>query len=1418
MKKVFFTMALLFYALAYGQSTCLQAEALTIELPEQCNLTAHSFGSGDQYFWFSFTATSTGIDFVVQSDPQQTNPIYFTTVDLQQGDCYNVTPIDQQTINGNNDTLRFTGLTLGQNYQLKLERSNVSSSDDFQVCASSLAQGSYWTNNFTNSSGGVMLNCRTELNIDIETSGNLGCNEITVCINDILNLEIIAPIEISGVNPQPNPCEHYLVFENQNGAIANPVPYTEIYLTNLSFTQTGTVSFYLIPTYFPANAGAFQSITTDPEEDFLFTVHVVGEQPEAVWDSQSICQDGTATLTSLDFSTFSNVTVDGVSYPASSFQVTFNSNDFTVGTHIVEYTLTGACGPVTYTTTFTVLEENGFTVTSDNCGNTVFEFNSCILLGNFNATLNCGDGTTLTGQVVNGTIQFTHHYTTQIPVNWTFLVEYPNGIDAYSENGTFTGVVVQPITITAPEFSCELNQPITITSPSSGLSGIVWSTDPSLFFGGQGTTTLIPNQSWGNSTSDITVEVVATDANGCTYYGEVIIENCCGPKGQPPDNEYFERTYYNHTSFSGLNSQLPAGYYNAPTNVAISLPPAPSNVISTSYSFPVTLTSLIASSGWNVNNGVLQIPQTLYLNNDLIIDQSILITSSHYIRLAPNARIIVNPSVNFKMVNSTLAPKCEEMWGGILLPTLSGSLILDRVNVVGAIRGVQVVEGSDIDISTCVFVDNYIGVQIDSDGGAIPSKIKNTYFGDVTNAPLLFPYNTQLIPEKGIYLIKVINMTVGSNDPLNASPTSKGNLFHNMKIGIDATKSTFNSYRNAFYNMKHAPGQATPNEGDKYSGIRADNFKGSVNTLVAGSNTTNRNIFVLCDFGISVTRGMNLDARFNYLRDTRLRGISGEDNKTRTLSIWDNQFNSTNPNSYGVYLKNYAEGVATVNRNVFNTSAGALTNFLAKTASGIFVATVTPNIPQTTTIQGNTINNCLYSIWVLNVKSALVSNNTININFTNASVNDLTANYANIRGIIAQNADKVLIRTNTITRNNGSALDATNTQIQGIRLEICPSSEVWKNTMTRTAVGFYALGSNIGSKVECNLMQLNRNGFFMESADISNQGNASGFSAHNKWTANFLNNTSGTTINHNPNPLYYYHAPGAAFGSNPTPVIAGSPYNWFDITLNGATTTTCGNSLNETPITLTTPAQDRSREMGAVVNGGVIYDSLDVEMKHYLHQSVLSRLKQNPALQNLNQPDDASYQYYVLSMEQSPTGKLLKTQTAIANEQNDSAQVYINSLDISDPKIALTQTVETIWNSAKLNETIISTSDSLILFDIACSDPLINGSAVYQARAILDWDGTCAQMMQRSSIAVVETEQTRTNIIVYPNPSKGEFSINASSDMEKIEIIDLKGAILSTFSLDANNYEVKTQLKAGIYVLRVSLNNGTIETHKIEIH
>lgn len=1424
MQKFIFLLAILLNSIAFSQSNCDDASALTISPVDECKMQTFSYSEQMESHWFQFQATYTAANFVINSlsDPQ----VQFASVRLYSGDCSYQILEEIVTPNATSDTLIFDSLTLNQSYYIEIIRSSTLSAGNFEICATQKAADSYWTNHFYNSSGGTMLLCQTLFPANVDpTDGNQGCNDVTVCIDDELNLEIIAPLDISGVLPDPDPCPYYIVFVNQNGAVATYTPNAAAAeLTTLTFNQTGDVTFYMIPVYYPVNSVSYNTITSNPDM-FLFTIHVTGEQPQAVWDDQVICAEGEATLTALDFSTFSNVTVDGVAYPSGSFQITFNSNNFNVGTHTVVYTLTGACGPVTYTTTFTIAEENDLDVSIDNCGNAVFSYSGCGINGNFNATLNCGDGTVLTGALVNGSIIFTHHYTNTSPLTWGFLVEYPNGIDVFTQSGTYNGITVQALQLSADEYLCEMVNPITITSPS-GLTDIVWSTDPSVVFGGQGTTTLTPAMNWATSTNDITVSVTATNANGCLFEGSVTITACCGPKGQVENNEYFERTYYSHTAISGLNQLVPAGSYYAPQNVVISLPDPPALVTSTQYSNPTTLTALIAANGWTVTNGALVIPNTLYLNNDLIIDQSILLLNSRYIRLAPNARIIVNAGIVFKARNCTFAPKCDEMWGGIYANSSNSGIVLEQSNVVGAIRGIQTVNGPDIDVLSCIFVDNYIGIQVDTDAAATPNKVRNTYFGDVTGQPLLFPYNTQLIPETGILLRTVREMTIGSTATFDNTAATMGNLFQNMKRGVDAQRSTFYVYRSTFFQMKHAAGQPEPNEGDTYCGVRATNVHSPANTVTVGTLSTNRNIFVACDYGISAKTSMNMNARWSYMREIRLIGIAGVENPSCSMNIWDNQINSGNPNSWGIYVKNYQNGTAIVRRNQINNSAGSSANSFARMATGIYASSVTPNVVQTTEIIGNTVRNCLYGIWVINIQAGNVSQNNITMDYTDAVINSLSASYAPIRGVVVQNSNTAKINNNSVTRNLGFASGVTNDKLQGIRLELSPAATVWKNTLTRTSVGFYALGSSLGSKVECNHLNNNRNGFWMQSADISNQGSAinvnypNGLSAHNVWTSNLANNTDGTTIGHSlANPLRYYHQSGVTLGSNPTPIIMGIPYFWMDLTLSGTPATTCGSSFNLEPIEFTDSIIEREAELRAVVEGEVLYDSLDAEMKHYLDQATLSRLQQDSTLLNMNVPEDTDYQLYVLSMEGTETDKLLKVQEAIAMQAYDSAAVKIAALDITDPRSDLIRIVETIWNNSQLTETPISAEDSITLFDIACMDPLVNGSAVYQARAILDWDGWCTAMAARSSSANLDEENAEAVLTnVFPNPSNGQFKVEATDEITTVLLYDLKGTLIQFNEVNAKEYDADYQLKAGIYVIRIILQHGNVETHKIEIH
>jgi LEA14-like dessication related protein len=70
---------------------------------------------------------------------------------------------------------------------------------------------------------------------------------------------------------------------------------------------------------------------------------------------------------------------------------------------------------------------------------------------------------------------------------------------------------------------------------------------------------------------------------------------------------------------------------------------------------------------------------------------------------------------------------------------------------------------------------------------------------------------------------------------------------------------------------------------------------------------------------------------------------------------------------------------------------------------------------------------------------------------------------------------------------------------------------------------------------------------------------------------------------------------------------------------------------------------------------------------------------------------------------------------------------------------------------------------------------------------------------------------------VYPNPSKGVFSINGLNQTANAYITDMLGkTVINTFTITNNTPIVCNQLQAGVYLLHIKLNNGT-QTHKITI-
>lgn len=667
-------------------------------------------------------------------------------------------------------------------------------------------------------------------------------------------------------------------------------------------------------------------------------------------------------------------------------------------------------------------------------------------------------------------------------------------------------------------------------------------------------------------------------------------------------------------------------------------------------------------------------------------------------------------------------------------------------------------------------------------------------------------------------------MALQTSSTIGLTTVGNGNLFHNHQKGIDAFRSSVRSYKNNFYNIRHAAGVPVTSTGDKFCAIYAVNafaiIGGLANhTVWIGDLASNRNNFLNCEVGISSKKSMNLEAHYNYMKNCSLRGISAEDNRLKTMNIYYNEINSTNPNAWGIYLKNYNFGIANVENNEINLNANSFSG-ITRFAAGIYTSSISPVINQTTLIKSNTINNCLYGIWMINTSGGTIDQNIINM--TNAQINTLANSFAPVRGIVVQNSHKAKIWNNTITRNLGTGNGVSNDNLQGIRLELSPASEVWKNSMTRTAVGFYAFGSNIGARVECNQLNYNRNGFWMQAADISNQGSApvlglypEGISAHNAWTGNFANNSDGTTIGHtSSDPLMYYHKNGSIFNSGPTYDLGVLNF-WVDNSLYGNPSTSCGAALNPTPIVLSTPSSDRNRQLLDIVSGIQLYDSIDTQMKHYLKHSALSRLKNEPGLQTLNTPEDSIYQLFVSNLTNSDFDKSINIQEKLASQQYDSAQFILAQLNTSDFQINLNKQVEEIWIQHHLNNTIISETDSLILLDIACLDPIEFGSAVYQARSIIDWDGFCINSQHKSTNQFDQEFHLPSSVKVYPNPAQNNITIESLNEIIELKLYDFKGVEVLKKSCNSKKELIFINLPAGIYMMQIETSEGIILIEKI---
>jgi hypothetical protein len=70
---------------------------------------------------------------------------------------------------------------------------------------------------------------------------------------------------------------------------------------------------------------------------------------------------------------------------------------------------------------------------------------------------------------------------------------------------------------------------------------------------------------------------------------------------------------------------------------------------------------------------------------------------------------------------------------------------------------------------------------------------------------------------------------------------------------------------------------------------------------------------------------------------------------------------------------------------------------------------------------------------------------------------------------------------------------------------------------------------------------------------------------------------------------------------------------------------------------------------------------------------------------------------------------------------------------------------------------------------------------------------------------------------IYPNPNTGIFKIEMNrTDNYTVEVMDVRGAVLSRVSMEGNVLPIEVNVSAGMYLVRISSERGTV-TQRVQV-
>jgi hypothetical protein len=727
-------------------------------------------------------------------------------------------------------------------------------------------------------------------------------------------------------------------------------------------------------------------------------------------------------------------------------------------------------------------------------------------------------------------------------------------------------------------------------------------------------------------------------------------------------------------------------------------------------------------------------------NGQFIIDRDFSFLNCGEILFSAGAEMIVNAGVELTLEGCTLTASgdCCEMWKGIYLESNS-KITTNYVTISQAERGLTINDKTVFSINNSHFINNYIGLQIGTDGPTdiTGSKMYNTDFssspydcGGNTYTNFVPPYNGQstilgVYPLSGIVTNQVSFFKIG-----NLPNILGGDIrFENLSNGIISNNSNLMIQNSKFVNMVADAAYFPLQNFLNGCGIHANNSV--VNQHGFGGQNTSELSFDNCNYGIvllqsegslSDNNGLNLENGIRVHESTE-------------VDIIKNTFQC---NKNGIILYNNPNGIINIDDNEVNMS----TTYYGNGCLGIYDF----DIPNQIVVKNNYfyLNKSVFGISTYGMQNAEIKSNYI-------AMND-QSNYAGI---------EINLGKNNILKCNTVQASSTNSGEQvGIAVNLSPENQFSCNWVDKQFYGFRFNGPCSNTTLEGNLINDHNFGLSLFYNGLIGVQSHAG----NQWLGSYISYgayLSGITSLSAQANQFFYDVNGS-FNSTSTNDIYN--YDWFK---DGLSADFKCDNFDCQPMVPMNPLVNSEDELIASENNiGSEYIS---PTNYFADKYLFEKLKNNPDLLNNNSILEAFYYqtaygnigYYTdLAVDIKQVAKWESVYEIVLSNNLNDIEIQMDSAYYLDSLLSLTPTDQNLiaaLTSANTTIRLLQSSNNAIKKIISEINELRKNNA-------LD---------DNNSIAPSEIYEQNESIInnIYLNTlSSQNYSFNSDEEINLISI------------------------------------------------